>query len=182
MHANCRYFCGPNARKSSALAKQQKKRPRGDKTQDKTSNKTAGDAQDDDSASGDSSSSGESSSGDESSSSEDDAPPAKKKVVARGQNVRKGIKASISAKASKAKAAAKGVKGAASKGTAAGAKRKLSAKTPTGKVGRCYFFYALSGFQADFCRAVALHEHGMDSLCAGASHSLPVLLRRVCFH
>ena len=26
----CRFFCGPNAKKSAALAKQQKKRPRGD--------------------------------------------------------------------------------------------------------------------------------------------------------
>lgn len=29
LHA-CRFFCGPNAKKSAALAKQQKKRPRGD--------------------------------------------------------------------------------------------------------------------------------------------------------
>ena len=32
LHA-CRFFCGPNAKKSAALAKQQKKRPRGDNKQ-----------------------------------------------------------------------------------------------------------------------------------------------------
>jgi len=40
----CRFFCGPNAKKSAALAKQQKKRPRGD---DKGKGKQAADADSD---------------------------------------------------------------------------------------------------------------------------------------
>lgn len=53
LHA-CRFFCGPNAKKSAALAKQQKKRPRGDGKQKVKQAVPDSDSEDDSDATSDS--------------------------------------------------------------------------------------------------------------------------------
>ena len=53
LHA-CRFFCGPNAKKSAALAKQQKKRPRGDGKQKGKKAVADSDSEDDSDAASDS--------------------------------------------------------------------------------------------------------------------------------
>ncbi|BDA51349.1 probable ATP-dependent helicase rhp16 [Coccomyxa sp. Obi] len=90
LDVHLRFFCGPNAKKSAALAKQQKKRPRGDGKSKAAGGKAAaaGSGSEDNSSDGSNSDEGEE---DDEEGEEEEVPKKGKKVAAgKGKGVKKG--------------------------------------------------------------------------------------------